>query len=53
MLRRAGVELDQRVDEAIDLVEKKRDNHGRWPLENLQAAEVHFEMEDGVGKPIR
>jgi hypothetical protein len=29
-LRRAGVEPDSRIAEAIDLVEKKRDSDGRW-----------------------
>jgi hypothetical protein len=48
-----GVEPDQRVAEAIDLVEKKRDGNGRWPLENPHAGEVHFDMEDGTGKPSR
>jgi hypothetical protein len=52
-LRRAGAIPDQRVAEAIDLVEKKRDGSGRWPLENPHAGEVHFEMEDGAGKPSR
>jgi hypothetical protein len=52
-LRRAGVEPDQRVAEAIDLVEKKRDGDGRWPLENPHAGEVHFDMEDGAGQPSR
>jgi hypothetical protein len=52
-LRRAGVEPDQRVAEAIDLVEKKRDGDGRWPLENPHAGAVHFDMEDGAGKPGR
>jgi len=52
-LRRAGVEPDQRVAEAIDLVEKKRDGSGRWPLENPHTGEVHFDMEDGAGKPSR
>jgi hypothetical protein len=52
-LRRAGVEPDQRVAEAIDLVKKKRDGDGRWPLENPHAGEVHFNMEDGAGKPSR
>jgi hypothetical protein len=52
-LRRAGVEPDPRVAEAIDLVEKKRDGDGRWPLENPHAGEVHFDMEDGAGKPSR
>lgn len=52
-LRRAGVEPDRRVAEAIDLVEKKRDGDGRWPLENPHAGEVHFDMEDDAGKPSR
>jgi hypothetical protein len=52
-LRRAGVEPDQRVAEAIDLVAQKRDSDGRWPLENPHAGEVHFDMEDGAGKPSR
>jgi hypothetical protein len=52
-LRRAGVEPDQRVAEAIDLVEKKRDGDGRWPLDNPHAGQAHFDMEDGAGKPSR
>lgn len=52
-LRRAGVEPDERVAEAIGLLEKKRDGDGRWPLENPHAGEVHFDMEDGAGKPSR
>jgi hypothetical protein len=52
-LRRAGARPDERVAEAIDLVEKKRDGDGRWPLENPHAGLVHFDMEDGAGKPSR
>lgn len=52
-LRGAGVAPDERIAEAIDLVEKKRDGDGRWPLENPHAGEVHFEMEEGAGKPSR
>ena len=52
-LRRAGVEPDERVAEAIDLVDKKRDEGGRWLLENPHAGLVHFDMEDGAGKPSR
>jgi hypothetical protein len=32
-LRRAGVAPDERVAEAIELVESKRDSDGRWTLE--------------------
>jgi hypothetical protein len=52
-LRRAGVERDQRVAEAVNLVEKKRDRDGRWPLENPHAGEVHFDMEGSAGMPSR
>jgi hypothetical protein len=52
-MRRAGVRPDPRVAEAIDLVKKKPDQHGRWPVENPHAGQVHFDMEDGAGKPSR
>jgi hypothetical protein len=52
-LRKAGVKPDQRVAEAVDLVEKKPDLYGRWPLENPHAGKVHFDMEDGAGQPSR
>jgi hypothetical protein len=52
-LRRAGFEPDQRIAEAIDLVEKKRDEQGRWPLENPHTGAVHFDMEEGAGRPSR
>jgi len=52
-LRSAGAEPDERGAEAIELVESKRDPDGRWPLENTHPGRVHFEMEDGDGKPSR
>ena len=52
-LRDAGVEPDERVDEAIELLRSKRDAEGRWPLEHVYPGEVHFEIEDGEGKPSR
>ena len=52
-LRRAGVAPDERMAEAIDLVRKKRDELGRWPLENPHPGPVHFEMEGGAGEPSR
>jgi hypothetical protein len=33
-MRAAAAVPDERVAEAIDLVESKRDAEGRWPLEN-------------------
>ena len=52
-LRRAGVAPDARMAEAIDLVQQKRDELGRWPLENPHAGPVYFEMEGGAGEPSR
>jgi hypothetical protein len=52
-LRIAGVDPDERVAEAIDLVEEKRDRDGRWRLENPHPGQVHFDMEDGAGQPSR
>ena len=51
--RSAGAEPDERCAEAIELVEGKRGGDGRWPLENTHPGRVHFEMEDGDGKPSR
>lgn len=52
-MRRAGVEPDQRITEAIELVERKRDESGRWRLENPHAGKTHFDMEEDAGKPSR
>jgi hypothetical protein len=52
-LRRAGVAPDERIAEAVDLVAKKRDEDGRWPLENPHPGPVYFEMEGGAGEPSR
>ena len=32
---------------------KKRDENGRWPLENPHPGPVHFEMEGRAGEPSR
>jgi hypothetical protein len=52
-LRRAGVAPDARIAEAIDLVANKRDEDGRWPLENPHPGPVHFEIEGRAGEPSR
>jgi hypothetical protein len=52
-LRQAGVVPDERIAEAVDLVAKKRDGDGRWPLENPHPGPAHFEMEGGEGEPSR
>ena len=52
-LRCAGVASDQRVSEAIDLVESKRDSDGRWLLEVQYPGKMPIETDDGVGLPSR
>jgi hypothetical protein len=52
-LRAAGAIPDERVAEAIDLVESKRDAESRWPLENPHPGQMHFSIDEGEGKPSR
>jgi hypothetical protein len=52
-LRRAGAAADERAADAIDLLQRKRDGDGRWPLENPHPGPVHFEMEGRAGEPSR
>jgi hypothetical protein len=52
-LRSADAEPDERCGEAIALVEKRRSDDGRWPLENLHPGEMYFDMDEGDGKPSR
>lgn len=50
--RRADVR-DPRLAEAIELVHSKRQVDGTWPLENTHGGAVHFQLEDGDGRPSR
>lgn len=52
-LRRAGAAPDERVAEAIALVESKRDGEGRWPLEVRYPGTMPVEMDEGEGRPSR
>jgi len=52
-LRAAGVTPDERVAEAIGVVEGNRGPDGRWPLQNVHEGEAHLLMEDGDGQPSR
>jgi hypothetical protein len=45
-LRAAGLEPDERMAEAIALVESKRDADGRWPLEHVHEDNVVIPMEE-------
>jgi hypothetical protein len=52
-LRCAGVTPDQRVADAIALVESKRDANGRWALENPHHDELLVGLDEGEGRPSR
>lgn len=51
--RTTGDSPDPRVEEAIQLVRSKEQKDGRWLLENTHPGKVHFELEDGDGRPSR
>jgi hypothetical protein len=44
---------DDRVIEAIQVLEEARDADGRWPLGTVYEGETHFVMEAGEGRPSR
>jgi len=50
-LRRAGVTPDERVAEAIELVDSKHNDDGRWPLENQHPGTMAVELDEGEGRP--
>jgi hypothetical protein len=52
-LRDAGIKPDERIAEAIEVVERNRDPDGRWPLQNVHEGDSHIQMDDGDGKPSR
>ena len=52
-LRAADAAPDERMAEAIGLVESKRDASGRWALENPHPGRLHFAMDEGEGRPSR
>jgi len=52
-LRSAGVQPDERVDEAIMLLESKRDTDGRWPLDVRYPGVMPVEIDNGEGRPSR
>jgi len=52
-LRAAGVEPEERMTEAYELLVSKRDAEGRWPVEYEYEGDRHFEMDDAQGQPSR
>src|SRR6266536_1026918 len=52
-LRNAGVKPDRRVREAVEIVIKRRDQNGRWPLNLLHSERIPLQMETAVGRASR
>jgi hypothetical protein len=52
-LRRAHATPDERMSEAIQLVESKRDGEGWWPVENLHLGTMPVELGEEEGGPSR
>ena len=50
--RIAGVEYDSGMDDAIEVLLKKRSSNNKWPLQAKHPGETHFDMEKS-GKPSR
>ena len=44
---------DPRLAEAVDLVHSKQQDDGTWLLENSHRGAVHFDLDDGDGRPSR
>jgi len=51
--RSVGGVPDPRLDEAVDWLLSRRQPDGAWLLENTHPGDVHFELEDGDGRPSR
>ena len=51
-LRYEGVEWDDRMRPAIDVLLKKRNKGGSWNVQSKHAGKIHFELEK-AGKPSR
>jgi hypothetical protein len=52
-LRSAGVKPDARVAEAIGVVEARRHQNGRWPMNHLHADRLGFPLESETGRASR
>jgi hypothetical protein len=52
-LRQARPQPDERMTEALDIVESKRDADGRWPLDHAYHDASHVDFGESEGKPSR
>jgi hypothetical protein len=47
--RDAAAPVDARLDDAFELVEKRRRPDGRWPMQGRHPGKVFFDLEPGGG----
>ena len=52
-LRSAGVVPDERVEEAVRVVEERQHQNGLWPMNHLHPSRVSLGMETAVGRASR
>jgi hypothetical protein len=52
-LRDAGAKPDSRLDEAIEILVKRRHQNGRWPLNLVHPDRIPIDMETEVGRASR
>ncbi len=51
--RDARPETDERMTEALDIVQSKRDAEGRWPLDVAYHDKLHVDLGEAEGQPSR
>ena len=51
--RSAGHPPEPRLAEAVEVLRSKQQPDGTWLLENTHPGQIHFELEDGDGRPSR
>ena len=52
-LRSAGCKPDERAAEAVEIVEARRHQNGRWPMNHLHADRLDFPLETEIGRASR
>jgi hypothetical protein len=52
-MREARPNVDERMTEALDIVESKRDAEGRWPLEVAYHDRLPVDLAEAEGQPSR
>lgn len=51
-LKEANTPYDERMEDALEVIMKKRRKNGTWPVQNKHSGKVHFDMEK-IGGPSR